>query len=645
MKDDAAGVWSGAEPATATGRLQDAPDAAILSFPRADQGLIICCGRSGRREAIAMAAGIHRFADFELDKDCRALRLRGREIALQPRVLDLLLYLVENRERVVGKEELLEALWPGMVVTDSSLQRAVSLARAALQQGGLGEAIRSYARHGYRFLVDEPPRHVPAAGTVASELMEAHRCYGASRWQAAMAAYARADAESPLDAESLEHWGTAAQCAGDLAAAMLPLERAAAAYASRGEHAAAARATISLARVKIEALDVSVTQGCLRMAARLLSAVPHCAEHGFLAWMTARLHLYQGNLAEAVRCASEARDIGRALGNPDIESMGLLMWGIGLQATGDTAAGMALQDEAAAMVMAGNVSPLMGGIVYCGFIASCCNGGDWLRAAQWGESFSGWCARSNIDTFAGACLIHRAEVFAMSGKLALAEDAIVRADPIIRVGARWALGDAHRLMGDVYLARGDEDAAERSYAHAYQHGWDPYPGYALLLQRRGRGDEAVRGLKRAAALTNWVAGERRSRYLAYAAQIASMGGQVDEGRALLDTLDAGARTWEGGAVAGQVERARAELSWALGQQHQALTHFAAAVDILRRKNAVMEAALAGLRLADAMAEVGDRATALMELAAAEAVVADAGATGYLAQCQALRRRIAGPPGG
>ena len=84
-----------------------------------------------------MTSHLHRFASFELDRDGRALRLDGREIPLQPRVFDLLLYLVEHQDRVVSKEELLDALWPGVVVTESSLQRAVSLARAALQQGGL----------------------------------------------------------------------------------------------------------------------------------------------------------------------------------------------------------------------------------------------------------------------------------------------------------------------------------------------------------------------------------------------------------------------------------------------------------------------------------------------------------------------------
>ena len=66
---------------------------------------------------------------FRLDEPARALRLGEREIALQPRVFDLLTYLVKNRERVVSKDELLDNLWAGVTVTDNSIQRAVSSLR------------------------------------------------------------------------------------------------------------------------------------------------------------------------------------------------------------------------------------------------------------------------------------------------------------------------------------------------------------------------------------------------------------------------------------------------------------------------------------------------------------------------------------
>lgn len=93
----------------------------------------------------------YRFGELELDLPQRELRLRGEPRPLQPQTFELLTYLIERRDRVVPKEELLEALWPDTVVTDGSLQRTVSLARAALK-GKKDEHIRTFPRRGYRFV-------------------------------------------------------------------------------------------------------------------------------------------------------------------------------------------------------------------------------------------------------------------------------------------------------------------------------------------------------------------------------------------------------------------------------------------------------------------------------------------------------------
>jgi len=586
-----------------------------------------------------MTSRIHRFAAFELDPDQRALRLAGRELELQPRVFDLLSYLVEHRDRVVSKEELLQTLWPGMVVTESSLQRAVSLARSALDQGGQGGTIRNYARRGYRFLVEDTEAAGDATVVADDPRARAEDAFASAQWQLAMQAFAEADRADPLDAGALERWGTAAQCAGDLASAMAPLERAAVVYSSKGERESAARALISLARIQIESLDLAVAQGCLRRAERLLSGLPSGEQHGYLAWMTARFYLYKGEMSQAIELAQKARDMGHELGNADIESMGTVLWGLSLQATGDAKDGVALQDEAAAAVLSGSVTPLVGGIVYCGLISSCCNVGDWLRAGQWTESFTRWCERSNIDSFAGACLVHQAEVFAMGGQLQDAQDAIHRADPLIRLGAPWAQGDAYRLMGDVYLARGELEEAERYFHQSYQHRGDPYPGYAELLYKRGRGEEAIRGLERAAAKAHWVAMERRVQFLACAAQIAALLGLREKAQALLEMINKDATLQEAGMNAAHLQRAQAEFAWLQGKGEEAAQLLHSAIERLQHGGAVMEAARAQLRLAELLAHQGDRHAALLELSAAEGVFQAAGAKGYLADCQAVRKGL------
>ncbi|HWB76933.1 MAG TPA: alpha/beta fold hydrolase [Nannocystaceae bacterium] len=92
-----------------------------------------------------------RFAGFELELAARELRKDGELVPLQPQVLALLIYLVEQRARAIPKRELLEQLWPDAVVTEASLQRAMSLLRTALGDAGK-DAIRTVAKHGYRFV-------------------------------------------------------------------------------------------------------------------------------------------------------------------------------------------------------------------------------------------------------------------------------------------------------------------------------------------------------------------------------------------------------------------------------------------------------------------------------------------------------------
>ena len=133
-----------------------------------------------------------RIADLELHAVLREIRLRGREIAVQPLVFELLLYLMRNPERVVGKEELLGALWPRSIVMDGALQRVVSLARRVLRQAGLPNAIRTYPRHGYRFCADTAPADAPPEPGFGSES-------GCALRDTARAAFERFDWESAVE--------------------------------------------------------------------------------------------------------------------------------------------------------------------------------------------------------------------------------------------------------------------------------------------------------------------------------------------------------------------------------------------------------------------------------------------------------------
>jgi pimeloyl-ACP methyl ester carboxylesterase/DNA-binding winged helix-turn-helix (wHTH) protein len=105
---------------------------------------------------------VYRFAGCELDAGRRELRRAGTVVPMQPKVFDLLLYLVEHRERVVGKDELQDAIWTGTIVTETALTRAIMKARRAAGDDSERQAIiQTVQRHGYRLIA-------PVAGSAAA---------------------------------------------------------------------------------------------------------------------------------------------------------------------------------------------------------------------------------------------------------------------------------------------------------------------------------------------------------------------------------------------------------------------------------------------------------------------------------------------
>src|ERR1700755_1108512 len=90
-----------------------------------------------------------------LDTDRRELRRGSQAIAAEPQVLDLLIYLVQNRDRVVSKDDLIASVWGGRIVSDSTLTSRVYAARKAIgDSGGTQTLIRTIARKGLRFVGD-----------------------------------------------------------------------------------------------------------------------------------------------------------------------------------------------------------------------------------------------------------------------------------------------------------------------------------------------------------------------------------------------------------------------------------------------------------------------------------------------------------
>ena len=105
-----------------------------------------------------------RFGDHVLDIERRELRRGAEPIALEPQVFDLLVYLVRNRDRVVSKDDLIDSVWGGRIVSDSALTSRLNAARKAVDDSGAEQrVIRTVQRRGVRFIGEVSEDSEPVA--------------------------------------------------------------------------------------------------------------------------------------------------------------------------------------------------------------------------------------------------------------------------------------------------------------------------------------------------------------------------------------------------------------------------------------------------------------------------------------------------
>ncbi|CCN06257.1 putative transcriptional regulator, partial [Bordetella bronchiseptica Bbr77] len=95
------------------------------------------------------------FDDCLLDLDRRELTRASRAVATAPQVFDLLAYLLANRERVVDRDELIQAVWNGRIVSESTLASHINAVRTAVGDSGQRQAVvRTIPRKGFRFVAE-----------------------------------------------------------------------------------------------------------------------------------------------------------------------------------------------------------------------------------------------------------------------------------------------------------------------------------------------------------------------------------------------------------------------------------------------------------------------------------------------------------
>ena len=136
-----------------------------LDYPSRKRALCVPSGRTTRLNLLIL------FASYDLDTDRRELKRHGELIPLEPQVFDLLVYLVQNRDRVVSKDDLIASVWGGRIVAESTLTSRINAVRRAVGDSGERQnLIRTIARKGVRFVGQAFEQRHPGGPSPATAL-------------------------------------------------------------------------------------------------------------------------------------------------------------------------------------------------------------------------------------------------------------------------------------------------------------------------------------------------------------------------------------------------------------------------------------------------------------------------------------------
>ncbi len=466
---------------------------------------------------------------------------------------------------------------------------------------------------------------------VLDDLRQARETFEGGDWVSAFGAWSDVDVDA-LTADDLHGLATAAYLLGRHEECIAAIQQAFRVYVDRGELAAAARCAFWMSMEFATAGDLSLAAGWTARADRLIEEIGEdVVERGYVRFLQMYRHIDAQDFAAAFELASSVTEYGRRFADPDLLAMGLSAEGRLTLYSGRVPEGLALFDEAMVAVASGDVSPVFAGHVYCVMIEGCQEISDLGRAAEWTTALTRWCAaQPGLVAFTGQAAVHRGQIMRLRGAFAEAveefENAVRRylASPAPAAAglASAEKGDAHRILGDM-------DAAEASYEAAFDHGYEPQPGLALLWLATDRGAAALGAARRLLAETGGPVA--RSRVLPGVVEILLACGALDDARPAAAELEQIAADFDCAGLQAMAAYTSGCLELETGDASGALPYLRKASSLWRGLEAPYEVARVRVQVSRAMAALGDEVSADTELAAARRVFADLGVPTTLAQ--------------
>jgi class 3 adenylate cyclase len=443
-------------------------------------------------------------------------------------------------------------------------------------------------------------------------------------WGEAFEHYARLADDGALTGDDLERFAVAAWLTANVKEGIDALERAYTAYVDDGNQRRAAYVALSLADAYNDRLKPAIGNGWFQRAVRLLEGVPEGAEHGYLELSLARNSLGTGAIEEAVDHATRVVDLGTRFGDRDLQAFGLILQGMVLVEQAQVDRGLALVDEATVAAVAGDLTPITTGIIYCITIDVCRNLADYGRAGDWTEAAARWCERRAVRGFPGVCRVHRAEIMRLRGAFSEAEDEARRSiDELMDFGQLPSAGAGFNEIGEVRLRIGDLDGAEEAFAQAHQLGNDAQPGMALLHLARRQTETARSSIN--AALADQPMPLTRVRLLPARVEIALASNDAEDALEAAAELRDIAATFDAPALHAAAHHATGAVLTHEGDPAAAITELREAVRLWGEADLPFETAESRRWLALAHRSGGDETSAILELRAAKAAFERLGA--------------------
>jgi DNA-binding CsgD family transcriptional regulator len=463
-------------------------------------------------------------------------------------------------------------------------------------------------------------------------LEHGRECYERRAWGGAYQALLCADQATALHVDDLELLATAAYLTGRDLEFQRVQERLHRVHVEAQDPERAARCAFWLAFTFLLRGEMGQSNAWIARGQRLVEN-RDCVERDYLLLLVAEQQLREGRGDAAHTTLSHAVATGESFGDADLTAAARHLQGRALIQQGHVLAGLKRLDETMLAVVAGELSLIMTGMMYCSVIDACRQVYALDRAREWTSAFSSVCKQQpEMVAFTGPCLVHRAEIMQLQGAWPDALTEACRACERARRADRRPPGAAFYQQAEIHRLRGEFEKAEDAYRSASELGCEPQPGLALLRLAQGRGDAACAAIRR---LTNATSDRlRRARLLPAHLEIMLAMGDVEETRRARDELRELAQAFDTDVL--RAVAAQADGAIALAEDHAgaALDPLRCAFELWERLEAPYEAARVRVLIGHACRALGDDEAAGLEHQAARSVFERLGARPDLARLDA-----------